>query len=88
MGSNSVRPLSGQNRRSASISVFPDHHSQVITDVRRDALAECCGMAGPFGGGDSYAAVWREQEDVLATGKVVLGPHALRLEGWPGEVER
>jgi hypothetical protein len=38
-------------------------------------------MAKPGPCADSYAAVWREQEGVLATGKVVLGPYALRLEG-------
>jgi hypothetical protein len=38
-------------------------------------------MGRPWRCADSYPAVWRDQEGVLATGKLVLGPYALRLEG-------
>jgi hypothetical protein len=41
-------------------------------------VPHCSGMAEEA---QSYAAIWRELTGLLATGKVVLGPDALRLEG-------
>ena len=71
----------GQRDNRALPQRFPRCWIGAGTDLDALLVPDCSGMAKQERATESHAAIWRDANGALVTGKVVLGADALRLQG-------
>ena len=82
--SNRLKTEGGDAAQGVVIGVFADCRIGVLADDLGARDRHCRQMASR-GHAESYAAIWRERGGAIASGKVVLEPDGLRLEGATAE---